>query len=118
MTIETIIIKSEVTKIDEILEVKSVPFNPCLKIVENPFKILHLISLGTNIPVLKEFEQFILFDLKHFNAKSLILVESESIIGHILIYQHEPDVMYFGFFGVTSETKENISKLIGALLSV
>jgi hypothetical protein len=97
------------------IDVKTISFNPDLKIVEDFDAIIHLLSIGTNIPILPEFRQYILYDLNHFKAKSLLLVVKKKIVGHVLVYHHEPTTLFFGFFGVSFDKKKQIITLIRAL---
>ena len=71
----------------------------------DPYKIINYLKLGTNIPIWKEFEKYIFFDLTHFNAKSMILYQEKKdnkkeILGHVLIFIVEK-TLYFGFFGLS-----------------
>ena len=57
----------------------------------DPQKILDYLKIGTNIPIWKEFEKYILFDLRHFNSKSIIFYQEEingqkEMLGHVLTF--------------------------------
>lgn len=94
--------------------------NPyCFQFESDPYKIINYLRIGTNIPIWKEFEKYILFDLIHFNAKSIILYQEKKekdILGHVLSYIVE-ETLYFGFFGVVENDNEFHEKLILKLIN-
>lgn len=90
-----------------------------LRIISDIHKILEYLHLGTIIPIWLEFHKYILFDLNHFHTKSILLIETvdrEYVAGHVLIFHHNSDTVYFGFFGVINDGKEKIDFLIKALI--
>jgi len=87
-----------------------------IKIVQNPQKILNLLHMGINIQLWPEFEKYILFDLKHFNAQSLLLMENDNPTGHVLVFYNDQKTLFFGFFGVSGNAKDRIELLIEKLV--
>ncbi|GAH38195.1 unnamed protein product, partial [marine sediment metagenome] len=58
----------------------------------------------------------ILFDLKHFNALSLLLTEGGSPVGHALVFSSDKETLVFGFFGVSNDEEDRIKYLIEKLI--
>jgi len=87
-----------------------------VEIVSKPGEILKLLPMGISIPLWPEFTDYILFDLKHFNARSLLLKEEGTPTGHVLVFYAEKKILYFGFFGVLNEKQERIERLIVELI--
>ncbi|MHA1843147.1 MAG: hypothetical protein ACTSWE_02615 [Promethearchaeota archaeon] len=96
-------------------------------LMENPKKFLQYIFLGTSIPILPEFREYILHDFKLFNANALILEEirneedfgeeTDNVEGIVLIYDDDGgDILYFGFFGVFDHSKDKINFLLDTLI--
>ncbi len=88
--------------------------------VSDIHEILKNLQLGTTIPIWPEFSKYILFDLNHFHAKSILLTEIigiGNITGHVLIFYHDIETLYFGFFGVIDDNEEKIDFLIRALIN-
>jgi len=86
----------------------------------DPNKIINYLRIGTNIPIWKEFEKYLLFDLNHFNAKSIILYQKkkdneQEILGHVLIFIVEK-TLYFGFFGVINDNYKIVEQIISKLI--
>lgn len=98
------------------IEAEELPFSQEIKIVKNPRDILKLLYIGTNMPLWLEFEKYILHDLNHFQAKSLVLIKTLNVIGHVLIYHQDKDILYFGFFGVINDIKDIIEILLDNLI--
>ena len=84
--------------------------------VKNPEEILKYLSKGTNIPLWPEFYKYILFDLKEFNAQSLLLEEDGNPVGHVLVFYSDKKTLYFGFFGVSEDIKERAEFLTEELI--
>ena len=87
-----------------------------IKIEEQPEEILKWLYIGTNLPVWPEFYSYILHDIKTFKAKSLLLKEYGNIIGHVLVYNENADILYFGFFGVLNHESNKIVFLLNELI--
>jgi len=98
------------------MEVENLPFTQNVKIVKDHKEILKLLNIGTNMFIWPEFEKYILHDLNHFQAKSLVLIETIKVEGQILIYHYDKNTLYFGFFGVIDDNKQNIEFLIDNLI--
>ena len=86
----------------------------------DPHNIIDYLKIGTKIPIWKEFEKFIFFDLRHFNTKSIISYRKKSngqkeILGHVLTFIVEK-VLYFGFFGIINDVHEEQERLISKLI--
>ena len=87
-----------------------------IKIEEQPEEILKWLYIGTNLPVWPEFYSYILHDIKTLQAKSLLLMDYGNIIGHVLVYNENADILYFGFFGVFNHDSNKIDFLLNELL--
>ncbi len=85
-------------------------------ILSDPNEILKYLQIGINIPIWPEFHKYILHDINYFQAKSIILKEYGNVIGNVLIYNENSDILYFGYFGVINHNKDYISFLIDELL--
>lgn len=91
-----------------------------IRIISDIHKILKYLQIGTIIPIWSEFNKYIESDLNHFHSKSILLIETtdvENIVGHILIFHNDREILYFGFFGVIDDDKEKIEFLIKALIN-
>ena len=91
-----------------------------INFVSDIHKILKNLHLGTAIPIWQEFHKYILYDLNHFHVKSILLTETvdiEYVAGHVLIFHHNSDTLYFGFFGVINDGKKKIDFLIKSLIN-
>jgi len=73
-------------------------------------------QIGTRIPLWPEFHKYILFDLKYFKAKSILLLESGNILGHVLIFPGNDNYLNFGYFGVISDSNDKVIFLINQLI--
>ena len=73
-------------------------------------------QIGTRIPIWSEFHKYIVFDLKYFKAKSILLLESGNILGHVLVFPGVDNYLNFGYFGVISNSNDKISMLIDHLI--
>ena len=91
-------------------------YTPHLKIVQNPETIIKLIQKSTNLPVWKELNEFIIYDINYFKAKSLIFKKFNKVIGHTLIFNLDNEVLYFGFFRVLRDKKKYIKQFITLLI--
>jgi hypothetical protein len=85
---------------------------------KNPKTIISLISNSTNIPTnLDYFNETISFDLNFFKAKSLVLYNHEGdILAHVLCFNYEPNILYFGF--VYSKSKNHLEILINKIIKL
>ena len=72
--------------------------------------------IGTEIPIWPEFFQYIIHDLKIFQAKSILLKEDGNITGNVLIFNENDEILYFGFFGVLNHDKDKITFLLNSLI--
>ncbi len=99
-----------------------------ISIISNPKEIMKYLFLGTSLPILPEFKEYIMNDLKVFNAKALFLEEmseaqgfgekTDAVEGMVLIYDDDGgDILYFGFFGVFDHSREKIETLLEALIT-
>jgi len=91
-----------------------------VEIFENPTKIIQFLPLGTRLPVEKRLENYILHDLKLYDARSIICFKSNTTelkpVGHVLVFNLDKDTLYFGFFGVVQDQQSSISILIRELV--
>ena len=90
--------------------------NRTINIVKEPEEILKLLCIGINIPLWPEFHKYIIFDIKYFNAQSLVLAENNAPAGHALVFSSDKKILYFGFFGVLNDTKDRIEFLLEKLI--
>jgi hypothetical protein len=95
-----------------------VKLNYDINFIKAPNEILKLLHLGTNISFWPEFNEYILFDLKHFNAQSLLLTEGGNPVGHALIFNANQETLFFGFFGVSNDKEGRIKFLIEKLIEL
>jgi len=86
------------------------------RIINDYDEILSFMQIGTRIPLWSEFHKYIIFDLKYFKAKSIILLENGNILGHVLIFPGNDNYLNFGYFGVISHSNDKISILIEHLI--
>lgn len=97
-----------------------------VKILENHNEILKYLYLGTSIPILPEFEKYILKTFRAYNVKALLLEKTlhndifgekvDNTQGITIIYDDGADKLFFGFFGVFDHEKEKIKFLITQLI--
>jgi len=87
-----------------------------VKIIDDPNEILNYLSIGISIPIWSDFKKYILYDFNYFKAKSLLLKENGNITGHCLLFDIGTDTLYFGYFGVISDDRKNISILLDELI--
>jgi hypothetical protein len=87
-----------------------------IKIIKDTDEILKLLHMGTNILLWPEFDEYILFDLKYFNAQSLLLVEGDNSVGHALVFSTDQETLFFGFFGVSNDEENRIIFLIEKII--
>ncbi|MHA1671823.1 MAG: hypothetical protein ACTSV5_14815 [Promethearchaeota archaeon] len=86
------------------------------RIIDDYDEILSYMQIGTKIPIWAEFHKYIIFDLKFFKAKSILLLESGNILGHVLVFPGIDNYLNFGYFGVISDSNDKISFLIEILI--
>lgn len=91
-------------------------FSKYVKITNDFEEMMKLLRIGVNLPILPEFKKYILHDLKHFHAKSLVLIKSEYIKGHVLVYHRDNETLFFGYFGVLDDDQDEINSLIDVLI--
>lgn len=87
-----------------------------IKIVHDSKEILKYMQIGIKIPIWEEFHKYILHDINHFHAKSLLLNEDGNPIGHVLVYSDGSDTLYFGYFGILNDDNFKIDFLIKKLI--
>ena len=73
-------------------------------------------QIGTKIPLWSVFHKYIIFDLKYFKAKSILMLESGNILGHVLVFSGVDNYLNFGYFGVISDSNDKICFLIDQLI--
>ncbi|GAH40524.1 unnamed protein product, partial [marine sediment metagenome] len=54
--------------------------------------------------------------LKTFKAKSILLLENGNITGHVLMFNENDEILYFGYFGALNHEKNKISFLMNSLI--
>ncbi|TFF89282.1 MAG: GNAT family N-acetyltransferase [Promethearchaeota archaeon] len=85
-----------------------------VKTVDSFSDIVSYLQFGTQIPVRKDFHEFILSDFKIFQPISLHLRENRAIKGHCLLFQVD-EILYFGFFNIQDHDPSKIEFLIERL---
>jgi len=86
------------------------------RIINDYDEILLCMQIGTRLPIWSEFHKYIIFDLKYFKAKSIMLLEGGNIVGHVLVFPGIDNYLNFGYFGVLSHSIDKISMLIDQLI--
>jgi len=86
------------------------------KIISDPSEIINHLQMGISIPIWKDFHKYILYDLRYFKAKTILLIEGEIPTGHALIFDDGKDILYFGYFKVENHSKNKIEILLNKLL--
>lgn len=97
------------------------------KIITKPNKILPYLQLGISLPILPEFEKYILRDLRAYNAKAIVLEmgldegmfrhKTDESVGNVLVYEDGSDTLFFGFFGVYDHEQRKIELLCDELIA-
>ena len=76
-----------------------------LIIEDNKQVIFYNLKYGINLPVKKEFKDYVIPELENLNAKAIyILTENDRKIGHCLFYKFD-NILYFGFFSFKYKNK-------------
>ncbi|MFX1557403.1 MAG: GNAT family N-acetyltransferase [Promethearchaeota archaeon] len=84
-----------------------------IRTISNLSLILKYLQLGTTIPITPEFHKYIISDLQFYNAKSLIILDNnKNPIGHVLVFNDESNILYFGYFGVHNHNVKGIEFLL------
>jgi hypothetical protein len=86
------------------------------KLISDSKEILKYLQIGTKIPIWNEFHKYILHDLNHFQAKSLLLLEDGNPVGNVLIYNNGSNILYFGYFGIINDDNSKIDFLVKSLI--
>jgi len=86
------------------------------KLIHDSEEILKYLQIGIKIPIWYEFHKYILHDLNHFEAKSILLKEDGNSTGHVLVYDGKDENLYFGYFGVSNNDPSKIDFLIKKLI--
>jgi len=86
------------------------------KLIYDSEEILKYLQIGIKIPIWHEFHKYILHDLNHFEAKSILLIEDGNPTGHVLVYDGKDENLYFGYFGVLNDNPTKIDFLIKNLI--
>ncbi|MFX1398738.1 MAG: GNAT family N-acetyltransferase [Promethearchaeota archaeon] len=87
-----------------------------IKELSNPYEIVRNLHIGTKIPILKEHFNYIINDLVYFQSKSLLLIENDEPIGHVLVYHAREEILYFGFYGLTIDREDYILLLVDEII--
>ncbi|MBD3212100.1 MAG: hypothetical protein GF311_05765 [Candidatus Lokiarchaeota archaeon] len=89
--------------------------NWSLKVLEEPKIILKYLQIGTNLPIWKSLEKYILHDLIFFKAKLILLQERGYPCGVSLIFESN-STLYFGYFKVVNHDDSKIEFLIKKII--
>ncbi|GAB4309440.1 MAG: hypothetical protein Kow0069_08710 [Promethearchaeota archaeon] len=101
-----------------------------VKVERRPRRILEHLQLGTNIPVLPEFQKYVLRNLKRFDARALLFVEDldehlaarfekpDDVTGICVAYDDGGDTLFFGFLGTLDHDPRKVDALIDGLLDL
>jgi len=96
-----------------------------IEIEEDSNSIIKYMQTGTSLPILPEFVEFVLRDLKTYNAKALLLVNQElesfgmktdNVEGFALVYEDGSDTLFFGFFRTCDHDQYKIEILLDAMI--
>lgn len=87
-----------------------------IKLILDKSEILNYLQIGISLPIWKEFEKYIINDLRFYRAKSLLLTENGNPTGHSLLYDENTDILYFGYFNVINHEEFKIQFLIKRIL--
>ena len=89
-----------------------------IRILDDHKEILKYLQLGISIPILPEFNKYILKTFKAYNVKALLLEDinhnelfgdkADRVVGITIIYDDGADKLFFGFFGVYDHTYKKI----------
>lgn len=98
-----------------------------IEIKSDPHEILKYLHLGISIPILPEFQKYILGAFNAYKAKVIFLKEktnteifgkkTDEVVGLTLVYDDGKETLFFGFFGVYDHDSEKISILVHALIN-
>ena len=94
-------------------------------IEDNHKKILKSLQIGTSIPILPKFTDFLIRTFKNYDVKAILLrkkinnhlfeVNDENIVGICLLFNDDNEVLFFGFFGTYDHNSYKINILIDEL---
>ncbi|MBY9007903.1 MAG: hypothetical protein KGD63_14270 [Candidatus Lokiarchaeota archaeon] len=88
-------------------------------------KILNHLQIGTFIPILPKFRNFLIRTFKNYDVKAILLVNKENhhlfrdngdnVVGLSILFNDDPDVLFFGYFGAYDHNPYKINLLINEL---
>jgi len=96
-----------------------------VEVESDPKEILKYMQIGTSLPILPEFVEFVVRDLKTYNAKALLLInqnlesfgmKTDKVEGFTLAYEDGSGILFFGFFRVYDQDPYRIEVLLNALM--
>jgi len=92
------------------------------RIITEKVDIIRYLQIGINIPVIPELYNYILEDIKSYDAKAILLEENinnerfkeytDKVVGIVLLYDDHDDTLFFGFFGVYDHDRIKIEFLV------
>ena len=95
------------------------------EIINKPEEILKYLHIGINLPIISEFNKYILNSFRIFNPKAIIIKQGKEenssdiilndVVGICLIFKQK-NILFFGFFGVIKDEIKIIQLLIDNLL--
>ena len=82
-----------------------------------PREIATNLHYGINLPVSKKFQRYCISDLTHFNSFSWLLSQDNKIVGHVLLFYENREILYFGFFRINDDDPVKISYLVDKVIA-
>jgi hypothetical protein len=80
--------------------------------------IIEYLDIGISIPVLPEFEKYILETFKNYNVQAFFIRNKEvnNYEGMFITFNEDPTTLFFGFFRAYDHDKEKINILLDRLI--
>ena len=86
-------------------------------IEKSPLKILKYLKIGISIPVLPQFQKYIINTFKNYNVRALFLIENGVPVGMTILFNENKELLFFGFFRVIDHSEERIQSLLEYVLT-
>ena len=72
-------------------------------IEKNPLRILKYLKIGISIPILPEFQKYIIKTFKNYKVKALFLIENGIPTGMTILFNENRERLFFGYFFILFE---------------
>lgn len=96
-------------------------------IEKNVKKILKHINIGTGIPILPKFREYLKRTFEIYEVQAIILKknidkdlfekDTDDVEGIIIIFNEDPDILFFGFFGIYDNNRYKIDLMVKNLIN-